>query len=168
MNSAGKKNKMESKKVLTLCMVRESQKVLLGMKKRGFGAGRWNGFGGKVEEGETIEDAAKRELKEESGLEVVEMSEKGVLNFEFENDSKVLEVHIFDVLEFTGDLKETEEMSPKWFDEKELPFDKMWTDDEYWMPLLLSGKKFKGKFLFDRPSDAEYSSKIISKELYEI
>jgi 8-oxo-dGTP diphosphatase/2-hydroxy-dATP diphosphatase len=159
---------MENKKVLTLCIVRQNGEVLLGMKKRGFGVGRWNGFGGKIEEGETIEGAAKRELKEESGLETVEISEKGIIDFEFENSSKVLEVHIFTVPRFIGDIKETEEMIPKWFNEKELPFNKMWTDDKYWMPLLLSGKKFKGKFLFDKPSDAEYSSKIISKELYEI
>jgi 8-oxo-dGTP diphosphatase/2-hydroxy-dATP diphosphatase len=159
---------MENKKVLTLCIVRQNGEVLLGMKKRGFGVGRWNGFGGKVEEGETIEGAAKRELKEESGLETVEISEKGIIDFEFENSSKVLEVHIFTVPRFIGDIKETEEMRPKWFDEKELPFNKMWTDDKYWMPLLLNDKKFKGKFLFDKPSDAEYSSKIISKELYEI
>ena len=49
-------------KLLTLLFVVESDRVLLGMKKRGFGAGRWNGFGGKVDKGETIEEAAKRYL----------------------------------------------------------------------------------------------------------
>ena len=39
--------------------------MLLGMKKRGFGTGKWNGFGGKVEVGETVADAAQRELEEE-------------------------------------------------------------------------------------------------------
>lgn len=47
-------------KVLTLALIRNQQRVLLGMKKRGFGQGLWNGFGGKVEEGETIKEAAKR------------------------------------------------------------------------------------------------------------
>ena len=42
--------------------------ILLGMKKRGFGTGKWNGFGGKVEAGESNEQAALRELKEESSI----------------------------------------------------------------------------------------------------
>ena len=53
------------KKQLTLVAVLKENNILLGMKKRGFGEGRWNGFGGKVETGETIEEGAKRELKEE-------------------------------------------------------------------------------------------------------
>ena len=47
-------------KLLTLLFVLEPGRVLLGMKKRGFGVGRWNGFGGKVQEGETIEEGAIR------------------------------------------------------------------------------------------------------------
>ena len=47
-------------KLLTLAFVTQKDKVLLGLKKKGFGMGRWNGFGGKVEKGETIEEAAKR------------------------------------------------------------------------------------------------------------
>lgn len=156
------------KKPLTLCVVHEHPKVLLGMKKRGFGAGRWNGFGGKVEQGETIEEAAKRELMEEAGLEAEEIIEKGIIDFEFENDPKILEVHIFHVSKFKGEPKETEEMKPQWFFLDEIPFSQMWSDDIHWMPLFLSGKKFKGKFLFDRPSDAEYSAKILSKDLFEV
>ena len=56
-----------SKKILTLVFLREDCRVLLGMKKRGFGAGKWNGFGGKIETGETITEAAVREVKEECG-----------------------------------------------------------------------------------------------------
>lgn len=73
-------------KLLTLVFLREGSKVLLGMKKRGFGVGKWNGFGGKVREqktesqlgilhtsllqveaGETIVEAAAREVREECG-----------------------------------------------------------------------------------------------------
>lgn len=155
------------RKLLTLCLAVKDGKVLLGMKKRGFGAGRWNGFGGKVEPGETIEEAAKRETKEEAGIEVSEMTKKGVLEFTFENDPKVLEVHIFHISEFAGEPQETEEMKPGWFPVDRIPFEQMWTDDIYWMPLFLNGKKFKGAFLFDRPSDTEYSAKILSQKLSE-
>ena len=58
------------RKVLTLVLLREGTKVLLGMKKRGFGVGKWNGFGGKVEAGETVVEAAAREVNEECGLTV--------------------------------------------------------------------------------------------------
>lgn len=51
---------MLTNKLLTLVLVVQPGRVLLGMKKRGFGAGKWNGFGGKVQPGETIEQAARR------------------------------------------------------------------------------------------------------------
>ncbi|MCX6719056.1 MAG: NUDIX domain-containing protein [Candidatus Taylorbacteria bacterium] len=71
------------KKQMTLCIVYQPSRVLLGMKKMGFGKGRWNGFGGKVEAGETIEDAAKREVLEEAGIKVDHLEKMGVIDFEF-------------------------------------------------------------------------------------
>lgn len=121
-----------------------------------------------MEDGETIEEAAAREMREEAGLEAVAMEKSGVIDFEFENDTKVLEVHIFRVTKFGGEPLETEEMKPQWFHIDEIPFEQMWPDDAYWLPLLLEGKKFQGRFLFDRPSDAEYSAKILNRELYEV
>ena len=148
------------KKQLTLCIVTKDEKILLGMKKRGFGAGRWNGFGGKVEIGEEIEEAAKRELEEESGIVPDGIRKVGVIDFEFQNDSKILEVHIFHTDVFSGEPIETEEMRPQWFSKDVIPFNEMWSDDIHWLPILLKGKKFKGKFLFDKPSTAEYSAKL--------
>lgn len=156
------------KKQLTLCMVCKDGEILLGMKKRGFGEGRWNGFGGKVDIGETIEDGARRELKEEVGIVPKEMKKVGILEFSFENDPKTLEVHIFKINSFQGEPLESEEMLPKWFKFEEIPFTQMWSDDEHWFPYMLEDKLFTGKFLFDRPADAEYASKIISKELKEV
>jgi len=149
-------------------MVLGENKILLGMKKRGFGEGRWNGFGGKVEEGETIESSAIRELKEEAGIEAKKINKIGILEFSFENDPKKLEAHIFKITEFTGEPTESEEMKPQWFNFDEIPFFQMWSDDEHWFPYLLNGKSFKGNFLFDRPSDSTYSAKIIKQELFEI
>ena len=71
------------KKLLTLCLVSKGDEILLGMKKRGFGEGRWNGFGGKVEQGESVEEAARRELKEESGVVAEKLEKVGIIEFEY-------------------------------------------------------------------------------------
>ncbi|MCK9345003.1 MAG: 8-oxo-dGTP diphosphatase [Candidatus Pacebacteria bacterium] len=137
-----------SKKVLTLCLLHNDTQVLLGMKKRGFGAGRWNGFGGKVEAGETIEEGARREFLEEAGIEVPALEKVGLMDFEFEGNPEILEVHIFRAREHVGEPMESEEMLPKWFSLDEIPFSEMWPDDPHWMPLFFAGKKFQGKILF--------------------
>ncbi len=147
------------KKVMTLCIIHQHPRILLGKKKRGFGAGRWNGFGGKVLPGETIEGATKRELLEETGIEVGEIEKHGILDFEFEGNPEILEVHIFKALDFDGEPSESEEMMPQWFFVDQIPFREMWPDDIYWIPLFLKGKKFKGKILFG-PNDT-----IIDKEI---
>jgi 8-oxo-dGTP pyrophosphatase MutT (NUDIX family) len=91
-------------------------KVLLGKKKRGFGEGRWNGFGGKVLDGESIDEAMKREFIEEVGITPLEFEEKGIINFHFEDKNLQPEVRVFIVSKWKGKLRETEEMKPKWFD----------------------------------------------------
>lgn len=138
------------KTVMTLCFIQKGQNVLLGMKKRGFGKGKWNGFGGKVKENESIEDAALRELKEEVDISVKEMTKQGILEFEFnENPGNIFEVHIFKTEEFEGVPKESEEMRPQWFSVNNLPLKEMWLDDKYWFPLFFNEKKFLGNFLFE-------------------
>lgn len=141
---------VKRKIVQTLCIVYKHPQILLGMKKRGFGAGRWNGFGGKLLENENIERAAKRELKEEIGIEAQKIEKVGVINFEFENSDEMPEVHFFRVGDWSGEPTESDEMRPQWFNINELPFDKMWPDDRHWIPLFLDGKKFHGRFLFDK------------------
>jgi len=150
------------KKLLTLCIIHQHPNVLLGMKKRGFGAGRWNGFGGKISEGETIENAAKREIQEEAGIILKNIDKVGIIDFEFKGNPEILQVHIFKADNFLGEPIESEEMKPQWFHVDEIPFKEMWPDDIHWIPLFLSGKKFKGKFLFGK------SDVILEKELMEV
>lgn len=135
---------------MTLCIVHDRSKVLLGMKKRGFGMGKWNGFGGKVNANETILEAAKRELKEEADIFATDLAEMGIIEFEFKGNPEILEVHIFKVNEYTGEPKEGEEMKPEWFNIEYIPFDKMWPDDKYWFPVLLDNKKFEGSLFLGR------------------
>lgn len=139
---------MLTSKLLTLVMVVQPGKVLLGMKKRGFGAGRWNGFGGKVQPGESIEAAARRELQEESGLTVDVLEKVGNIKFEFVGETELLDVHIFRADSFNGEPTESDEMRPQWFQSDQIPFGQMWPDDHMWFPLLLQKKKFVGYFTF--------------------
>ncbi|XP_031422324.1 7,8-dihydro-8-oxoguanine triphosphatase isoform X1 [Clupea harengus] len=139
---------MFTSKLLTLVLVVQPGRVLLGMKKRGFGAGKWNGFGGKVEHGETIEQAARRELLEESGLTVDTLDKLGNIKFEFIGETELLDVHIFRADSFHGEPTESDEMRPQWFDCDKIPFSQMWADDILWFPMMFQKKKFLGYFKF--------------------
>lgn len=149
-------------KIMTLCIAHQPPKVLLAMKKRGFGQGRWNGLGGKVQDGETIEQAAKREAFEEAGIKLGELQKMGVIDFFWKTKPDVLRVHIFKSESFLGIPTETEEMKPQWFDINQIPYPAMWQDDVYWMPLFLEDKKFLGKFIFDDQDN------ILEKELSRV
>lgn len=138
----------QSPKLLTLVIILKDGKVLLGMKKRGFGAGYFNGFGGKVEANETILEAAVRELQEESGVIPVSMEKRGVLTFHFDDNPQPWEVHVYHVGDYSGEPCETEEMAPTWFSLTDIPYDKMWQDDPIWYPEFLQGRHFKGEFYF--------------------
>lgn len=137
------------KQITTLAIIEKDDKVLLAMKKRGFGKGWWNGYGGKVQEGETIEKAMVRELKEESGLIAKTFRKRGVIDFFFEGTNKEIEMHIFEVTDYVGEPKETEEMAPKWFLKNDIPYDKMWPADKKWMSLFFAGKDIEGSATFD-------------------
>lgn len=136
-------------KEMTLCMIYDLEEILLGMKKRGFGQGRWNGFGGKVRDNETKEAACIRELGEEAGIEVSDLLYRGKVLFEFNETKKQLLVHIFSASKYVGDPKESEEMLPKKFKIKDIPYDEMWDSDKYFWPLILEGKNIDGYLLFD-------------------
>lgn len=137
------------KKVMNLVMLYNDKQILLAMKKRGFGAGRWNGYGGKVGEGESVEASALRELKEEANITGLSLTPVGLLRFIFpEPDPKELEVHVFKNDNFHGQAEETEEMKPQWFNHADIPFADMWPDDAHWIPLLLAGQQFEGTIWF--------------------
>ena len=137
---------------MTLVLYHDSKnsRILLGQHKRGPGKGKWNGFGGKVEDGETLTRSARRELFEEANIIAGDMEKVGVLEFEDVNFKKeIWEVHFFRIMKIYGDPRESEEMRPRWFGVDFIPYKEMWDDDKYWMPLFLEGKNFSGKFLFD-------------------
>lgn len=143
--------KIRLMKLVTLCLLVKEDEILLAMKKRGFGTGKINGIGGKVQDGETVETAAIRETEEEVGVIInpAKMEKAGNIQFYFKDKPEWNQyMHIFLVRDWQGEPKESEEMRPQWFDIKDIPFEDMWSDDKHWLPAVLAGKKVEGKFYF--------------------
>jgi 8-oxo-dGTP diphosphatase / 2-hydroxy-dATP diphosphatase len=135
--------------------------ICLAMKKRGFGAGRWNGVGGKVNElEESIEDAAKREAKEEIYVTVDVLEKVAELSFCFPNNPAWDQlVHVYFAEQWVGEPIESEEMRPRWFLTNEMPFEQMWPDDIFWLPEVIKGNQVKAAFEFGE-KDVVLSKKV--------
>ena len=137
-------------KITTLCYPVRDGQVLLGMKKRGFGMGKWNGPGGKVEAGETPIAACIREVREEVGLDALTLEDRGIIEFLWEEKPEWnTECHIFVATQFEGEPVETEELLSKWFPIPDVPYADMWDDDPVWLPRVLSGGNVSLRFYFD-------------------
>ncbi len=127
------------------------REILLGFKKRGFGAGKYNGFGGKVEAEETIKHAALREFAEETGilLEDEALQYAAKLTFCFPARPEWNQrVHVFLVRDWSGEAVEGEEMRPEWFAVDQIPFNQMWQDDAYWLPRVLANRRTDAYVVF--------------------
>ena len=150
-------------KKFTLISVVKNEQILLGMKKRGFGLGRYTLLGGKVEEGETIEEGAQREAFEESNLELKDLRQIATINFSWQNKKNPdMEVYLFRANDFSGTLEENDEIKPEWFEIKNIPYKKMWEDNTYWLPYFLKNKNFKADFILGD------NDKVISHQITEI
>ena len=143
--------------------------VLLGYKKIGFGQGKYTGFGGKIEHGEGVVEAALRELTEETGLTVPDpatLKLTALLEFRFPHQHTWNQnVYVLTTRHWQGTLVESNEMIPRWFSVERIPYEQMWEDDELWFPLLLRGRQFSGRFIFD--GDAMISKEIREVELFD-
>ncbi len=138
---------------VTLCFLLRGDEICLAMKKQGFGIGKWNGVGGKVEEGETIEEAAVRELYEEIGVHanITDLENMGNIKFYFnEKPDWNQQMHIYFINQWQGEPIESEEMAPKWYKKDQIPYEAMWIDDPHWLPKVLDGKKIEGEFYFNK------------------
>jgi 8-oxo-dGTP pyrophosphatase MutT (NUDIX family) len=139
-------------KQATLSLLVKENEILLAMKKRSFGIGKWNGAGGKFDPGKgdkTIVDAAARETKEEIGVDIKNPEKVGVMHFHFPYKPEWdQDVHLFLVKNWEGEPQESEEMAPAWFSFDKIPYDKMWDDDKHWLPHILKGEKIEADFIF--------------------
>jgi mutator protein MutT len=135
----------------TLLFLRRGDEILLAMKKRGLGQGRFNGVGGKIEPGETVEQATIRECQEEIMVTPTEFQQVARLDFLMDSDTKPwhMDGHVFVATKWDGEPTETEEMAPQWFKLSDIPYDQMWEDDTLWLPQVLDGHLIQASFAFD-------------------
>ncbi len=132
----------------TLLFVRCNGEILLIRKKRGLGAGKINGPGGRIDPGETAEACAIREVQEELCVTPTGVQPAGELLFQFA-DGYSLHGYVFTATGYEGTPTETDEATPIWMKEGAIPYPEMWADDRIWLPFMLRGHHFVGRFLFD-------------------
>jgi len=134
----------------TLCFCIKDNQVLLAMKKRGFGAGKWNGYGGKVHENENPKTATIRELEEESGLvaDKNNLQQVALVQFYFDKNH-ISECYVYMIHTWQNEPVETEEMRPQWYPISHLPFNEMWAADVRWIPLILNSETIEAEVMFN-------------------
>ena len=150
-------------KHVTECIVvsETRQQVLLGVKLRGFGQGKVVGYGGKMEPGETVVEAAARELHEETGLRVTpdQLDEVAVLMFSFPaRPDWGHHIHVFLVRAWSGEPAGSDEITAEWYDLDAIPYDRMWDDARIWLPRVLAGERLRATFVYadDNETVADY------------
>lgn len=152
----------------TLLFLLKDDHILLAMKKRGFGANRWNGVGGKIELGESIEQAAIRETQEEIGITPLKLEKVAHHTFwlpTLTDYNQQLVTHTFITRDWQGEPTESEEMAPSWFHVNDIPYDHMWDDDRHWLPQVLAGDKLVCEFTFDnRDNMTDKNVQIVTAE----
>ena len=139
----------------TLCFIVKDGSILLIRKKRGLGAGKINGPGGRIDPGETPEHCAVREVQEELEITPLGLQLRGENSFQFV-DGYSLHVYIFTAVDFEGTPTETGEATPFWFPLNQIPYHEMWADDSLWIPHMLKGTYFVGRSIFDDDEMLDY------------
>lgn len=139
--------------------VRSDGAILLGRKRRGMGYGKWNGFGGKIEAGETMRQCASRELREECGLLMAPEALEMVGDLYFHQPSDPTWSHagiVYFARNWKGDPHLSDEMDPRWFFPENFPYSDMWMADRVWLPMILAGKKIRGTIYFAEDGETVY------------
>jgi 8-oxo-dGTP diphosphatase len=145
----------QAKDPATLVFVTQGDKILLIDKKTGLGKGKVNGPGGKLEQGETPKQCAVRECQEELGITVSNLQYCGQHRFQFV-DGYSIHVWVYRTETYQGVPTESVEAKPLWVDLDKIPYELMWEDDRIWLPMMLRGEPFQGRWLFDGDRMLDY------------
>ena len=152
----------QAKDPATLVFVIRDGQILLIRKKRGLGAGKVNGPGGRLDPGETPLQGAVREVQEELGVTPRGLSKRGEHRFQFV-DGYSIHVHVFRADDIEGEPVETDEAIPLWTPVDAIPYEEMWEDDAIWLPRLIAGHRFSGRFLFDDETMLDYDMDVFEE-----
>ena len=133
---------------ITICLITHQDRMLVFEGHKDDGSVYYRPLGGGIEFGEKAVDAAVREVEEELCITPHAPEEMGILRFAFV-DGLHLHCTVFRSEDFDGDPTETREAKPEWFDLEAIPYERMWEDDIHWLPRMLGGEKFAGRFAFD-------------------
>jgi len=139
----------QPEQIATLLFVVKDGRILLIRKKRGLGAGKINGPGGRLEDNETTEECAIRETQEELLITPLNVKFGGELFFHAEDEMPKIHGFVYTATDYTGIPSETDEAIPIWFDLADIPYHEMWEDDSYWLPEVLKGNVVDAWFSFE-------------------
>jgi 8-oxo-dGTP diphosphatase len=156
-------SRWRAKDPATLTFVVKDRSVLLIRKKRGLGAGKINAPGGRLEPGEEPIQGAIREAEEELRITPLDVRYSGENRFQFV-DGYSIHVHVFKAADFAGQPTETDEASPIWAPIDRIPYHEMWEDDRLWVPLVLGGVRFSGRYVFDDEVMLDHELDIVKPE----
>ena len=140
-------------KIGTLCYIDDGDKTLMLhriKKENDIHEGKWNGLGGKFEDGESPEDCVIREVKEESGLDILNPTLKGILTFPKFDEVDDWMVFVFVSNEFSGELSECDEGVLKWIDNDNILKLNLWDGDKIYMKWLTGHPFFSAKFIYKK------------------
>ena len=139
-------------KLATLCYVMDNDKTLMllrNKKENDYHEGKWNGLGGKLEQGETPEECAVREVYEESGLKVTDPIMKGLITFPLFDGVDDWYVFVFTFKKFSGNLIDSPEGHLEWIQNNKLIDLNLWDGDKHFIPWLFENKFFSAKFIYE-------------------
>jgi 8-oxo-dGTP diphosphatase len=135
----------------TLCYVRTGGRTLMMHRNKKEGdvhRGKWNGLGGKLDAGESPEECVIREIREESGLTIIEPRLRGVLTFPSFKPGEDWLVFLYTATKFEGEVGACAEGDLEWVSEERLAELPLWEGDRIFLPWLDQERFFSGKFTY--------------------
>jgi 8-oxo-dGTP diphosphatase len=148
-------------KLATLCYITnkktDSTLMIHRVKKENdYHLGKWNGLGGKFEQGESPEECAIREIKEESGLTVNNITMKGFITFPMFDGKEDWYVFLFVSDKYEGKLIDSKEGNLAWIPNEKLMEINLWDGDKIFIPWLFKDKFFSAKFNYENGEFIDY------------
>jgi 8-oxo-dGTP diphosphatase len=135
----------------TLCYLRQGGRTLMVHRNKKPGdahKGKYNGLGGKLEAGESPEDCVRREMKEETGLTILDPRLRGILTFPAFKDGEDWLVFVYTATSAAGELADCPEGTLEWVEDSRLLALPLWEGDKVFLPWLEQGRFFSAKFVY--------------------